>query len=292
MRAEELARARVPFVAATVVRVEHPTSARAGDTALVHGDGVIEGFVGGTCAEGSLRVHALEALISGEPLLLRVRPGEAGTTVEEGAVTVVNPCLSGGAIEIFLEPRLPAPRVLVVGDTPIAQALAELGALLGFSMEPVDGEEVAADTAAAVIVASHGHGEEPALEGALRADVPFVGLVASAARGEAVVRSLNVDEALRDRVHTPAGLEIGARSAPEVALSILAQLVAERARLRPGAMASSLPTLEHVDPVCGMTVAASSATPQLVVGDATVFFCSAGCRTSFAADPDDHAAAP
>jgi xanthine dehydrogenase accessory factor len=292
-RAEALARAGVPFVAATVVRAQRPTSARAGDTALVREDGVIEGFVGGTCAESSLRVHALEALASGEPLLLRIRPGEPGTTVEEGAVTVVNPCLSGGAIEIFLEPRLPAPRVLVVGDTPVARALEELGGPLGFNMEVVPGDEVIpSDSVTALIVASHGRGEEPALEAALRAGVAYVGLVASATRGAAVVASLDVDDTLRARVHTPAGLEIGARSAPEIALSILAELVAERSAARPATPVAVAPTInKHIDPVCGMTVVASAATPQLSHGGETVYFCGEACRSEFANNADRYVAA-
>jgi xanthine dehydrogenase accessory factor len=292
VRADELARAGVPYVAATVVRAQRPTSARAGDTALVHGDGVMEGFVGGTCAEGSVRLHSLQVLASGEPILLRIRPGEPGTSVEEGAVTVVNPCLSGGAIEVFLEPKLPAPRVLVVGDTLVAHALRELGAALGFSMEAAAGEEVSPDaTVAAVVVASHGRAEEPALEAALRAGVAYVGLVASTARGAAVVASLDVDDDLRDTVHTPAGLEIGARSAPEIALSILAELVAERASSRPTAASAAPAPQAYVDPVCGMTVAATAATPQLDHEGVTVYFCAEGCRSAFATDPGRFTAA-
>lgn len=293
-RAIELAGAGVPFVAATVVRAQRPTSATAGDTALVRGDGVIEGFVGGTCAESSLRLHALEALVTGEPLLLRIRPGESGTTVEEGAVTVVNPCLSDGAIEIFLQPRLPAPRVLVVGDTPVAHALVELGSPLGFRIEPAVGSDGAfGSDVVALVVASHGRAEQPVLEAALRGGVPYVGLVASATRGAAVVATLDVDDALRGRVHTPAGLEIGARTAPEIALSILAELVAERSAARPRNTSAVAPAADvHLDPVCGMTVAASTSTPQLENGGHTIFFCSEGCRTAFAADSDRFTALP
>ena len=123
-RAAELEAARVPFAHATVVRAQHPTSAHAGDTAIVHPDGEIVGFVGGTCAEESVRLYGLRVLQTGEPVLLRVTPGDPSTVEEDGAVTVANPCVSGGALEIFLQPRRPAPRVLVVGDTPVAQALA------------------------------------------------------------------------------------------------------------------------------------------------------------------------
>jgi len=156
-RAAELAAARAAFVNATVVRARRPTSAHAGDAAIVLSDGTIEGFVGGSCAEHSVRVYALAAIESGEPLLLRIvpfdgvaaasSPEEAAEEVsrEEGVVTVQNPCLSGGSIEVFLEPVLPAPRVLVVGDTPIAAAVRELGAQLGLDIVAVaDGDESAA----------------------------------------------------------------------------------------------------------------------------------------------------
>ena len=176
--ADALARARVPFVQATVVRVQRPTSAHAGDTAVVRADGVISGFVGGTCAEASVREYGLRVLSAGRPLLLRIVPGEhVSGGDEEGAVTVANPCLSGGSVEIFLEPKVPAPRVLVVGETPIAAALVELGGPLGFAVERTPGEAAAPrPDDAALVVASHGRGEEPALEAALRLGVPYVGL--------------------------------------------------------------------------------------------------------------------
>nr|WP_205752762.1 XdhC family protein [Cryptosporangium phraense] len=226
-RVAELVQAREPFVKATVVRAGKPASAHAGDTALVLADGVIEGFVGGSCAESSVRVHALAALGTGDPLLLRISAGAPSTVVEEGAVTVANPCLSGGSLEIFLEPQRPQPRLVVLGDTPIGSALAALGAPLGFLVES-GGAVAGAD---AVVVASHGHGEEPVLEEALRAGVPYVGLVASRRRGAAVVASLEVTDADRARVHYPAGLDLGGRTAPEAALSILAEIVALRSTI-------------------------------------------------------------
>ena len=165
-RSQELAAARIPFVTATVVRAQSPTSVKPGSVALVLGDGTIEGFVGGVCAEQSVRAYSQIALSSGEPVLLRILPdgpqgGEPEEAIaEEGAVTVRNPCLSGGAIEIFLEPAPPAPRVLVVGDTPIAAALSRIGAELELEMVAVtaDGPEPQ-EGDLAVIVAAHGRDE-------------------------------------------------------------------------------------------------------------------------------------
>jgi xanthine dehydrogenase accessory factor len=228
-RVAALEEERVAFVHATVVRAGRPASVRAGATALVLGDGTIEGFVGGHCAEPSVRLHALRALETGEALLLRIEPGDGTGTTTEGAVTEHNPCLSGGALEIFLEPHVPAPRILVVGETPIAHALAELGRAVGYAVAAhPDGAIDPHRDDAALIVASHGRDEDRALATALEAGVPYVALVASRKRGEAVVADLDVDDADRARVHTPAGLDIGARTPGEVTLSILAEIVASR----------------------------------------------------------------
>jgi xanthine dehydrogenase accessory factor len=317
-RAEELAERREPFVRATVVRAQRPTSAHAGDVALIDASGVIVGFVGGNCVESSVRTYALQALASREPLLLRVVPGEPSLGSEEGAIQVSNPCLSGGAIEIFLEPQVPAPRMLIVGATPIAEALAAMGALLGFSVAASSSSESApvAPGDAAVIVASHGSGEEPTLEAALRAGVPYVALVASRVRGAAVLASLDVDEQQRARVHSPAGLLLGGHTPAEVALSIMAELVQERASAGSSAAAGSASpagsdsteseapvsvTLGQappsaavplaIDPVCGMSVVAVPASLH-VDGDAgTSYFCSEGCRKAFLADPERYAVA-
>jgi xanthine dehydrogenase accessory factor len=222
-RAAALEAERSAYVCATVVRAGRPASVQPGATALVLPDGTIEGFVGGHCAEPSVRLHALHVLETGEPLLLRIEPGDGEGAVIDGAVTVHNPCISGGALEIFLEPHLPAPRLHVVGDTPIALALAELARCVGYDIGTRD--EVA------VVVASHGNDEEQALTAALEAGVPYVGLVASRKRGQAVLASLGVTDG---RVHTPAGLDIGARTPEEIALSILAEIVAtRRARTTP-----------------------------------------------------------
>jgi xanthine dehydrogenase accessory factor len=299
-RANDLAARREPFVHATVVRAQHPTSARAGDTALVLSSGEIQGFVGGNCVESSVREYSLQVLASQEPLLLRVVPGEPSRSAGEGAVEVSNPCLSGGAIDIFLQPRIPPPRVVVVGTSPVAQALETLGSGVGLAVELTDGDSAAprADDAA-LIVASHGKAEEAALEAALRAGVPYVALVASGTRGAAVVESLNVDRELQSRVFTPAGLQLGAKTPGEIALSILAQLIQERARSRqtapaPGTAATSAtPATDApataIDPVCGMTVAAVESSLQLEHNGATVYFCSAGCRAAFRKDPDRYA---
>lgn len=301
-----------PFVEATVVRAQSPTSVRAGDAAVVRPDGAIEGFVGGACAEASVRLYALRALETGEPLLLRILPGAVDDQPEpdEGAVAVTNPCLSGGALEIFLRPRLPAPRMRIAGETPIGRAVADLAGRVGYATElgAAEDSHPRADDAA-VVVASHGHDEERVLTAALREGVPYVGLVASETRGDAVTESLDVPEEMRARVHTPAGLEIGADSPQEIALAILAEIVALRRSEAAGAAnpaaedqsamvalsgseaapagepkaAAVAPTQVAIDPVCGMGVAVSPASIQLERDGERYYFCSEGCRDSFAA---------
>lgn len=291
-RAAGLRAERVPFVHATVVLAERPTSAKPGDSAIVFADGTIEGFVGGTCAESTVRAQSLALLDSGDPLLLRITPSpEEETEPRPDRLTVHNPCLSGGTLEIFLEPVVPAPLLLVHGDSPTATALAGLGQRLGYQVHPGVGADLT--SAAAVVCASHGRDEEEVLTAALTAGVPYVALVASPKRGESVVASLEVDEAARARVHTPAGLDIGARTPEEIALSILAEMVAERRRT------SGRPVEEHrheehgaaappgtaVDPVCGMTVATVETSLHLDHEGVRYWFCGSGCLRAFAADP-------
>jgi xanthine dehydrogenase accessory factor len=288
-RAQRLRSERTPFVMATVVRAQRPTSAKAGDSALVLADGTIDGFVGGSCAESTVRLQGLRLLSTGESTLLRITPSGESTREGEGLVTVANPCLSGGTLEIFLEAVLPPPLVYVSGDGPVAQALARLGAALGYDVVSGPDGDVAPD-ARAVVVASHGRDEEPVLRAALDSGVPYVALVASRRRGAAVLSTLDLSEAERARVRTPAGLDIGARSAPEVALSILAEIVASRPREAaepvPAAVAD---VAAAVDPVCGMSVAVTPTALRHEHAGKAWYFCGSGCRDAFADNPQRYA---
>ena len=276
----ELRSRRTPFVVATVVRVQRPTSAKPGDCALVLPDGTVEGFVGGACAESTVRAQGLRLLDGGEPVLLRITP-VAGSeeTRAEGLVTVRNPCLSGGALDIFLEPMLPPVLVRVFGDTPVARALVRLGHELGYEVEATtDPDGVLPADLGAVVVASQGQSEEPVLTAALASDVPYIALVASRRRGAAVLDRLDLGEDQRARVRTPAGLDIGARTAAEIALSVYAEIVAQRPR-------RGVQAVTAVDPVCRMTVAVTACTSSAQHGGRPVYFCGAGCRQAFLDDP-------
>jgi xanthine dehydrogenase accessory factor len=297
-RIEELAAAREPFVTATVVRVQRPTSVEAGSVAVVLADGTIEGFVGGVCAEHSVRAYSMLALRREEPVVLRIVPdpdreaapeGEEVSS-EDGVVTVANPCLSGGTIEVFLEPVPPPPRVVVVGDTPIAGALVRIGGEVGLEMVAAGGDEVepaAGDLA--LVVAAHGRDELDALRRALDADVPYVGLVASEKRGAGVLaelRDAGVAEERLERIEVPAGIPIGSHAPGEVAVSVLARIVSVRRRARTGGPAGSSAETARlaVDPICGMTVAAVEGTLSVKRDGEPVYFCSESCKAKFEAE--------
>ncbi|MEO8265791.1 MAG: XdhC family protein [Ilumatobacteraceae bacterium] len=287
-RAQELRHARAAYVHARVVVAEKPTSAKPGAEAIVLADGTIEGFVGGACAESTVRAQALALLDSAETLLLRITPEPEAP--RPGSLTVHNPCLSGGTLEIFLEPVIPAPLVVVAGDTPIARALLELVGPLGHAGHPYEGS--LPSDAAAVVIASHGRGEEGVLIDALQANVPYVGLVASRKRGEAVLGSIDVCASMKARVHTPAGLDIGARTPEEVALSILAEIISTRPRQsgRPVGEGTPTTTESAIDPVCGMSVVMVDASLHLDHEEHRYWFCGTGCLRAFAADPHTYIA--
>jgi len=316
-RANDLRAHRTPFVFATVVRVERPTSAKAGDCALVLPDGTIEGFVGGACAESTVRLHGLRQLAAGRSTLLRISPESSAREAElsgdepDGLVTVGNPCLSGGTLEIFLEVMSPPMLVHVFGDSPVARAVTVMGQAMGWDVRPTTPQAPILSDAAAVVVASHGADEECVLTGALRAGVPYVGLVASRRRGSAVVSSLDLTPVQRARLHTPAGLDIAARGPNEIAISILAEIIAGRPAGGTAAAQAAAPQTaapqtaaaqaaapqavapqpavaevpQAADPVCGMMVAAAAGSRQYEHAGTTWYFCSSGCRDTFAAAP-------
>jgi xanthine dehydrogenase accessory factor len=301
---------REPYATATVVHVQRPTSARPGDSAVVYADGRMEGFVGGVCAESTVRIHALRAIASGEPVLLRILPGDGDWTEDEpGMITVQNSCLSGGALQVFVQPHLPAPRITVFGRAALARALADLGRQAGYEVnQSEDAQAQLPSDTSAVVIASLGRFDEQAISLAVAARVPYIGLVASHKRGAAVLDSLGLSDADRALIHTPAGLDIGAQTPAEIALSILAEIIAAR---HSSATAAAIGTPAHetgeetdgftpdhaghgleevavptaIDPVCGMTVAAVAASLHVEEDGLTTWFCSEGCKRDFEADP-------
>jgi xanthine dehydrogenase accessory factor len=277
VRAGRLSAEGEAFVLATVVGVERPASTRRGDRALVTSGGVLFGWVGGACSEPIVVREGLRALADGEPRLVRIGP--QGTTAEDGDVIVAeSSCASEGTVEVLVEPQLPRPLLSVVGASPAARTLRELASTIGWRVANELVEE-----ADAVVVASMGHGDEEVLTAALAGEGGYVGLVASARRAQAVVaelRARGLDEEALARIRSPAGLDLGPSSQEEIAVAILAELVAwEHTR-----GASPVEAVdEAIDPICGMTVSIAGARETLVRDGTTYYFCGAGCRRRFEA---------
>ncbi len=262
---------------ATVVGVLRPASARMGNQAIVTADGAIDGWVGGACSEPVVLRESLRAIADGQPRLVKICPaGEAGDAGPD-VVIAESTCASEGTVEVFIQPYLPSPLLQVVGDSPAGRTLRELARTIGWRV----GDEGAMD---AVVVATMGRGDEDALQAAIASDAGYVGLVASARRAGVVRAALaerGVPEADLAAVHSPAGLDLGPSTQQEIAVAILAELVAWSHR-REG---SPTELLEETDPYCGMTVPVSGNDVTHDHDGTTYYFCCPGCRAGFAADP-------
>jgi xanthine dehydrogenase accessory factor len=297
-RAAQMARRGEEFALATVVWRMGPSSGQLGGRAVVTASGEIHGWIGGACAEPVVIREAQRAIADGASrLLLLGTPEQFGAAVPEGMTVIPISCSSEGAMEVFVEPVVPTPHVVVVGRSPMAHTLAELARAVGWAADVVDADAFTSEQAgpgSLVVVATQGHGDEEALEQAVAADAAYVGLVASRRRGETVLGYLadrGVDRSALDRVHVPAGLDLGSTPHREIAVAILAQLVQLRAAgalsSGSGAEAAARPELPRtvVDPVCGMTVDAVDANRPFVNEGQTYWFCSPGCRSAFEKDP-------
>ncbi|MDQ7843706.1 MAG: XdhC family protein [Armatimonadota bacterium] len=296
-RAAALRAKGLPFAVATVVRAERPSSARAGMKALILPDGTLEGWVGGSCAHPVVLTEALQTLREGIPRLICLSPTPPAE--RPGVIHHVMTCHSGGSLEIYIEPVLPRPVLLLIGDAPLVAALAEMGRLLAFdvwmaglphSLEEL-AERITPDTA--VVVATMGTYDEEALLRVLGSPAGYVALVASRRRAEAVaayLRGRGMTEAQIRRIKVPAGLDIGAVTPEEIALSILAELVQiRRGRTLPVAPAPA--PAAAIDPICGMAVTPGTAQHTVEFAGMRYYFCSAHCRQTFERDPAAYAAA-
>jgi xanthine dehydrogenase accessory factor len=279
IRAGRLAEEGKPYVLATVVRVERPASTRQGDRALVTPEGQIDGWVGGACSEPIVIREALRALADGEPRLVRIGPPGRGAEAPPDVVVADSSCASEGTVEVLVEPQLPRPLLIILGDSGAAITLGELARTIDWRVATeLTGEPDA------VVVATMGHADEESLEAALAGPAGYIGLVASARRAAVVLgvlRERGLGEEALARVHSPAGLDLGPATQPEIAVAILAQLVAWR-HTRTGGEAV---LLEAIDPVCGMTVAVEASGDAVVHEGVSYYFCCAGCRNRFEAEP-------
>jgi xanthine dehydrogenase accessory factor len=316
--AGELARRGQPFALATVVWRQAPSSGQQGSRAIITASGDLHGWIGGACAEPVVIRAARQVITEGVPrLLLLGTRDQFGAAVPDGMTVVPIACQSEGALEVYIEPVLPAPHLVIVGRSPMVETLADLSRALGWRTTVVDRGAFSAadaDQSSMVVVATQGHGDEEAVEQAVAAGPAYLGLVGSAKRGAGVLGYLadrGVPQDQLDRVRVPAGLDLGRTTHREIAVAILAELVQLRAsgglaaasavgsgagavpgeegRVSPPSRGSASPggspPRESTDPVCGMTVTADASSYPLEHDGETYYFCCAGCRRSFQEDP-------
>lgn len=276
------------FALATVVWRQGPSSGQQGGRAVITADGELSGWIGGACAEPTVIREAQRAIADGRSrLLLLGTPEQFGEAVPDGMTVIPIACQSEGALEVFIEPVLPTPRLVIVGRSPMAATLRDLANVLGWNVDLHERGDVDVPDGSLVVVATQGHGDEDALERVLAGRPAYVGFVASQRRGEAVrgyLADRGVDNETLARVRAPAGLDLGHTSHKEIAVAILAELVALRA-------SGSLPraetpaVVEATDPVCGMTVSVDPANHPFEHAGTTYYFCCPGCRRAFEKDP-------
>jgi xanthine dehydrogenase accessory factor len=310
--ASDLARRGEPFALATVVAREPPISAQVGDTAIVTADGAFHGWVGGSCTRPTVVAEALNALEEGRPRLVALDP-DPESRRRNGLTVFPMTCHSGGSVEIHIQPVLPAPRLLVYGVSPTARALARLAKAMGYTVTAIDPtadasgfpgvDAVVTDPRTMnagsgpapvfAVVATQGQWDEEAVLAAVAQEPGYLGVVASAKRFGEMRAFLagKAPEAALARIKNPAGLDLGARLPEEVALSILAEIVRERRTAAPAvAVAAATPAADARDPVCGMTVRVAGAVHRARHQEQDFYFCCAGCRDRFVADPDRYLA--
>ncbi len=314
--ASDLAAREERFAWVTVVRRESPSSARVGDAALITESGEYHGWTGGGCTRSTVLKEARRAIADGEPRLLSLSP-DASEGLRPGLTRLPMTCDSGGTVEIYVEPVLPAPRLLLFGNAPAVRMLARIGDAMGYRVIVVDPASGAADFPGAehvvpslaseavprgahVLVATMGEGDLEAIETVAARAPAYLGVIASRKRFEPLRDALlarRVPRDLVERIAAPAGLDIGARTPEEIALSIMAQIVERRRHAvaaAPDAASPEVPArntpAEAVDPVCGMSVAVAGARHVAESGGKQYYFCCAGCRTKFLADPARYSA--
>ena len=313
--ASQLAAREEGFALVTVVRREPPSSARVGDAAVVTGNGDYYGWVGGGCTRSTVLREALQAIADGEPRLLSLSPDPSGER-RPGLVALPMTCDSGGTVDIYVEPVLPVPDLVLFGTSPAVRTLARIGHAMGYRVNVVDPDadkaafpdaervmrEIAPDAVpkgAYVLVATMGERDLDAIEAIVPLSPAYLGVIASRTRFAQLRDALlarGVLPGALERIAAPAGLDIGARTPEEIALSIMAQIVERRRRPAREAGQGGSPSSareqprDATDPVCGMSVTLAGARHHADVKGRKYYFCCAGCRTKFLADPERYLA--
>lgn len=279
-----------PFVLATVVAYKSPQSAKPGSKAIIKPDGTWTGWVGGGCVQPIVLREAKQALQTGQPKLLSISPDASHDDDWQGVESFRMTCEGGGSLEIYLEPFLPKPRLVIVGSSPVAQTVAQLGELLDFKVVAADLTQPNSvrnqiNEATYVVVATMGNRDEEGLLAVAGTRPRYLGLVASRKKSEALFEYVRANGATEEgiaAIKCPAGLEIGSETLPEIALSVAAELVRVR-RTSAEPLVESTTAVESVaiDPICGMTVDIENAKYTSVVDGTTIYFCCLRCKETY-----------
>jgi len=266
-----------PFVLATVVAYKSPQSAKPGSKAIIKPDGSMLGWIGGGCVQPIVLREAKLALQTGSPKLLTISPDEPRDEWK-GVQSFRMTCEGGGSLEIYLEPFLPKPQLVVVGSSPVAEIVAQLGTLLDFKVV-TDTDHI--NESSYVVVATMGNRDEEGLLAVIGTRPKYLGLVASKKKSEALfeyVRTTGASDEDVAVITCPAGIEIGSETLPEIALSVMAEIVrVRRASGEPQLAVENVAT----DPICGMTVDVETAKYSSVIDGKTFYFCCLRCKETF-----------
>ncbi len=273
----ELRAREEPFVLATVVAYKSPQSAKPGSKAIIKPDGSMLGWIGGGCVQPIVLREAKLALQTGSPKLLTISP-DTPRDDWKGVQSFRMTCEGGGSLEIYLEPFLPKPQLVIVGSSPVAEIVAQLGTLLDFKVV-TDTDQI--NESSYVVVATMGNRDEEGLLAVIGTRPKYLGLVASKKKSEALfeyVRTTGASDEDIAVITCPAGIEIGSETLPEIALSVMAEIVrVRRARAEPQLAVENVAT----DPICGMTVDVETAKYSSVIDGKTFYFCCLRCKETF-----------
>ena len=304
------------FATAIVVRCEPPVSGKPGDKAIIEMDGSVWGWIGGGCVQPLVIREALKAIADGKPRLVRVAPSQTAEP-EEGTVSYTMTCHSGGALDIYIEPVLAKPQILIFGRSAVAKALCSLGEAIGYRITVIaagaipesfpeadvikqevnlSNVELGPDTF--IVVSTQGEQDEEALEQACSTDVSYISFIASDVKWHKLSESLAAKGIPRERltqIRAPAGLRLGGLSAQEIALSILAEIVLVRKTQPTGIEADKIlddnqRRVAATDPVCGMSVEPSKANYVSEYRGEKYYFCCGGCKQAFDGHPENYLA--
>ena len=276
-----------PFVTVLVVNYVGPISGKTGDRAIVTEDGKLWGWVAGGCSQSIIIEEAINVLRSGKPKMIQITPDpdSSDSQITKHKMT----CHSGGTLDVYLEPVVPKPHIVILGKSVIAEKLEKLGKAMDYQvLNRLDITKITHADRTYIVVATQGDGDEAALEQALSFEPAYLGFVASRKKAEAVKGILagrGISEAQLNIIKAPAGIDIKARSPEEIALSIFAEIVLAL-REHDSSVPKPPEQEKATDPVCGMKVIIEGAQHLHSHDGVDYYFCCAGCKDVFAQEPD------